>query len=86
MGVQIKIAKVDLYQEEKEELISKANLTKTERSILDHVLEGLTTREIAEAEVKAQQTVKNQLHSIYLKMEVKGRGELLEKLFISYLF
>jgi DNA-binding CsgD family transcriptional regulator len=83
MGVQIKIAKVDFYEEEKEELISKANLTKTERNILDYVLEGLTTREIAEAEGKAQQTVKNQLHSIYLKMEVKGRGELLEKVKIE---
>jgi DNA-binding CsgD family transcriptional regulator len=83
MGIRIKIEKISPQEEEKEELLNEANLSKTEIVILEHLLRGLSTKEIADMEMKAQQTVKNQINSIYRKMGVKSKADLIEKLKIK---
>jgi DNA-binding NarL/FixJ family response regulator len=51
-------------------------LTPREREILDGLLRGSTTREIADSYGLGKQTVKNYVTVIYEKLGVSGRGQL----------
>ena len=52
-------------------------LTPREAQVLQRLLEGSTTREIAESYGIGHQTVKNYLTVIYEKLGVRGRTQLL---------
>lgn len=53
-------------------------LTPRERQILDALVQGSTTREIADSCGIGRQTVKNYVTVIYEKLGVRGRGQLLQ--------
>jgi DNA-binding CsgD family transcriptional regulator len=52
-------------------------LTPRERQILESLVQGNTTREIADSYGLGRQTVKNYATVIYEKLGVRGRGQLL---------
>jgi DNA-binding NarL/FixJ family response regulator len=52
-------------------------LTAREQEIVQLVVDGYTNKELAKALGIAQQTVKNHLHNIMGKLDVRSRGELL---------
>lgn len=52
-------------------------LTPRERQILEALVKGNTTREIAGTYGLGRQTVKNYVTVIYEKLGVRGRGQLL---------
>jgi DNA-binding CsgD family transcriptional regulator len=52
-------------------------LTPRERQILESLVQGNTTREIADSYGLGRQTVKNYATIIYEKLGVRGRGQLL---------
>jgi DNA-binding CsgD family transcriptional regulator len=51
-------------------------LTPAERAILPAILQGKSSREIAMDRGVAERTIVNQLASIYRKLEINSRGEL----------
>jgi DNA-binding CsgD family transcriptional regulator len=55
-------------------------LTATERDVITLVLEGQSNQEIAEARGASYRTVANQLASIYKKLGVASRTELVARL------
>lgn len=52
-----------------------AELTDQERVIVDHIAEGLTNRQIAEAMFLAEKTVKNYVSTVLAKMGMSNRSE-----------
>jgi DNA-binding NarL/FixJ family response regulator len=52
-----------------------ASLTELERTILDHVAEGLSNRQIANQVNRAEKTIKNYMSSILTKLDMTGRTE-----------
>ena len=52
-------------------------VTKGEREIIELLLDGLSTREIATRRSASEQTVSKQLAAIYSKAGVRSRGELI---------
>jgi DNA-binding CsgD family transcriptional regulator len=54
-------------------------LTAREQQVLDLLLRGHSTREISRSEGLRCQTVKNYVTTIYQKLGVAGRAELLEE-------
>lgn len=54
-------------------------LTPREQQIFDALMQGATTRQIAEAHGLGRQTVKNYLTVIYQKMGVSSRIELQQR-------
>lgn len=57
-----------------------ARLTPAERQLLPYLLESASNREIAAILGKSPATVRNQLHSIFRKLNVTRRGELIPRL------
>jgi len=53
-----------------------SNLTASERSVVELMLEGKTNLEIAEARRRALRTVANQVASIFRKLGIGSRSEL----------
>jgi DNA-binding NarL/FixJ family response regulator len=51
-------------------------LTRREKELTVLVLQGYSNRGIAESLYISEQTVKDHLHSIFKKVEIKRRGEL----------
>ncbi|MFI5782865.1 helix-turn-helix transcriptional regulator [Nocardia sp. NPDC051570] len=54
-----------------------AGLTKREQQVLGLLIEGLTNRLIARTLGIAEATVKNHLHSIFMKLKVTGRSQVI---------
>jgi len=54
-------------------------LTRREQEILEHLEEGLTNREIAEALVIAESTVKGYTRQIYQKLGVNSRSKAVQR-------
>ncbi|MFI6996532.1 LuxR C-terminal-related transcriptional regulator [Nocardia sp. NPDC050175] len=52
-------------------------LTKREQQVLRLLIEGLTNRLIARTLGIAEATVKNHLHSIFMKLKVTGRAQVI---------
>jgi DNA-binding NarL/FixJ family response regulator len=52
-----------------------ARLSPQERKILDHIAEGMTNRQIAEAMFLAEKTVKNYVSNLLAKMDMGRRSE-----------
>jgi DNA-binding NarL/FixJ family response regulator len=54
-------------------------LSRRETEIAGLAIQGYSNREIAEQSFICEQTVKDHLHSIFEKLEIKSRGELTAK-------
>ena len=59
-----------------EQVLSRANLTAKERTVALHLLEGLTSSEIAELEHNSAKTIRQHVSQIYAKCGVGSRAEL----------
>jgi DNA-binding CsgD family transcriptional regulator len=57
-----------------------ASITAAEREVIDGVLRGESNEEIARARGCAPRTVANQLASIFRKLSVRSRSELITRL------
>jgi FixJ family two-component response regulator len=58
-----------------EQVLSKANLTAKERTVALHLLEGLSSNEIAEIERNSSKTIRQHVSQIYAKCGVSSRAE-----------
>jgi len=58
-----------------------SRLSRREIEIAEFVVQGYSNREIAELSFICEQTVKDHLHSIFEKLEIRSRGELTAKVF-----
>ncbi|MFI5782821.1 response regulator transcription factor [Nocardia sp. NPDC051570] len=56
-------------------------MTKRERQVLGLIAEGLSNRQIARTLCIAEATVKNHVHSIFRKLNVNGRTQLIAIVF-----
>lgn len=56
--------------------LADSDLSRREREIAVHVVQGYSNREIAERLFIAEQTVKDHLHSVFDKLAIRRRGEL----------
>jgi len=66
-------------QFEPNETAAKAlGLTKREREILDHLAKGASNKEIARTLEVSPNTIKTHVASLYVKLEVNGRGKAVE--------
>ncbi len=59
---------------------SDAGLTRRERQILELIAEGLTNKEIAQRLCLQPQTVKNYVHQVLQKLEVRSRLEAIRRM------
>ena len=73
-------ARPQQIQDKSEELIQKSGLTHRESEIFHLIAKGLSNRDIAEATGTSERTVKAHISSIFRKLEVSSRAELLSKL------
>lgn len=53
------------------------NLTPRELEIIDYVIQGFTSKQIAKARDRAEKTVKFHLTNIYSKTKLKTRAQLI---------
>ena len=58
-------------------LIARYGITKREREIIEEVCSGKSNQEIADTLFISLQTVKDHIHRIYLKMDIKNRVQLI---------
>ncbi len=58
---------------------AESRLSRRENEIAAFVVQGYSNREIAEMAFICEQTVKDHLHSIFEKLEIRSRGELTAK-------
>lgn len=64
--------------EPNEKAAQALGLTKREREILEHLATGASNKEIARSLGVSPNTVKTHVASLYLKLEVTGRGKAVE--------
>lgn len=60
----------------KESFIERYGVSKRETEIIDEIIQGRTNKEISERLFISLQTVKDHIHNIFLKTEVKNRVQL----------
>jgi DNA-binding CsgD family transcriptional regulator len=60
----------------RESFIEKFGISKRESEIVDEIISGRTNKEISDRLFISVQTVKDHIHNIYLKTEVKNRVQL----------
>ncbi|MGH3712753.1 MAG: response regulator transcription factor [Micromonosporaceae bacterium] len=65
-------------------LMSAYELTERERDVVELVLTGSSTAEIAEALVVSRLTVQNHLRSVFEKTGVRSRRDLVGKIFFTH--
>ena len=58
-------------------LIARYGITRREREIIEQVCSGKSNQEIADTLFISLQTVKDHIHRIYLKMDIKRRAQLI---------
>ena len=75
-------AKPQAIQDKSEQLIQSSGLTHRESEIFHLIAKGLSNRDIAEATGTSERTVKAHISSIFRKLEVSSRAELLSKLIV----
>lgn len=63
--------------EEKIKKLSNSTITNRETEIVQHLMQGKTNHEIAQAQFVAVNTVKTHLKNIFLKFSVESRGQLI---------
>lgn len=67
-----------------EQVLSRANLTEKERAVARHLLEGLSSVEIAEIERNSPKTIRQHTSQIYAKCGVSSRAELFRLVMYSH--
>ena len=60
----------------KESFVERFGISKRETEIIDEIIQGRTNKEISERLFISLQTVKDHIHNIFLKTEVKNRVQL----------
>lgn len=65
-----------------EQVLSGARLTEKERAVARHLLEGLSSNEIAEIENNSAKTIRQHVSQIYAKCGVESRGELFRRVYV----
>ena len=70
-----------LQKEEITAYLQKRGITNRESEVVDYVLAGKSNREIEELLFISPHTVKNHIYSIYRKLEVKNRYDLIHTLY-----
>jgi DNA-binding NarL/FixJ family response regulator len=65
-----------------EQVLSRAQLTDKERKVALHLLNGLSSGEIAEAENNSPKTIRQHVSQIYAKCGVTSRGELFRLVYV----
>jgi DNA-binding NarL/FixJ family response regulator len=65
-----------------EEVLTRARLTDKERIVALHLLEGLTSGEIAALEKNSEKTIRQHVSQIYAKCGVGSRAELFRKVYV----
>jgi DNA-binding NarL/FixJ family response regulator len=65
-----------------EEVLTRARLTDKERTVALHLLEGLTSGEIAAIEKNSEKTIRQHVSQIYAKCGVGSRAELFRKVYV----
>lgn len=64
---------------------SAYGLSERERAVVDHVLQGATTKEISGAMCISEYTVQEHLSHVFDKVGVRGRHALIQRLFFDHL-
>jgi DNA-binding NarL/FixJ family response regulator len=64
-----------------EQVLARANLTSKERTVALHLLDGLSSTEIAEMERNSPKTIRQHVSTIYAKCGVSSRAELFRLVF-----
>jgi DNA-binding NarL/FixJ family response regulator len=64
------------------EVITRAKLTDKERAVALHVLEGLSSGEIAALENNSERTIRQHVSQIYAKCGVSSRAEFFRKVYV----
>ena len=59
-----------------QDVLSRARLTAKERTVAEHLLNGLSSSEIAELEANSPKTIRQHVSQIYAKCGVSSRAEL----------
>ncbi len=59
-----------------EDVLTRAGLTAKERKVAEHLLNGLSSSEIAELEANSPKTIRQHVSQIYAKCGVSSRAEL----------
>lgn len=78
VGMRLTPARVPSEFEPNEKAIKSLGLTPRECEILDHLAKGASNKEIARDLGVSPNTVKTHVASLYLKLEVSGRGKAVE--------
>jgi FixJ family two-component response regulator len=65
-----------------EQILSRARLTEKERTVARHLLEGLTSGEIADIERNSPKTIRQHVSQIYAKCGVSSRAELFRLMYV----
>lgn len=65
-----------------EQVLARAQLTEKERTVALHLLNGLSSSEIAEAENNSPKTIRQHVSQIYAKCGVTSRGELFRLVYV----
>jgi DNA-binding NarL/FixJ family response regulator len=66
-----------------DEALARANLTEKESIVARHLLEGLTTGEIAEIEHNSPKTIRQHVSQIYAKCGARNRAEFVRIVYVS---
>jgi DNA-binding NarL/FixJ family response regulator len=65
-----------------EEVLARAKLTEKERKVARHLLDGLSSSEIAEIERNSPKTIRQHISQIYAKVGVGSRAELFRLVYV----
>jgi FixJ family two-component response regulator len=65
-----------------EQVLSRANLTDKERIVALHLLEGLSSSEIADLEKNSPKTIRQHVSQIYAKCGVQSRAEFFRLVYV----
>ena len=78
VGMQLTATPRPTEFERNEKAIKSLGLTPRECEILDHLAKGASNKEIARALDVSPNTIKTHVASLFLKLEVSGRGKAVE--------
>ncbi|WP_298302517.1 LuxR C-terminal-related transcriptional regulator [uncultured Erythrobacter sp.] len=78
MGMRLTAAPASSEFEPNEKAIQSLGLTKRECEILGHLAKGASNKEIARTLGVSPNTIKTHVASLFLKLEVSGRGKAVE--------
>ena len=78
IGMRLTARPASVEFEPNERAAKALGLTRREREILEHLAKGASNKEIARSLGVSPNTIKTHVASLYLKLEVSGRGKAVE--------